>query len=46
MLCVSVLQIQSTPLMIAAQEGHVNVVDVLLQQNANVNYMDAVSHTY
>ena len=37
------LQNQSTPLTIAAQEGHVNVVDMLLQRNANVNHKNVVS---
>ena len=37
------LQSQCTPLIIAAEKGHANVVDMLLQRNANVHHMDAVS---
>ena len=40
----SVLQNQSTALTVAAQQGHANVVDMLLQMNANVNHMNAVSY--
>ena len=46
MLCVSVLQDQSTPLTKAADNGHAIVVNMLLQRNANVNYMNVVSNTY
>ena len=37
------LQNQSTPLTIAADKGHANVVDMLLQRNANVNHKSVVS---
>ena len=37
------LQNQCTPLTIAAQNGHANVVDMLLQRNANIHHMNAVS---
>ena len=37
------LQDQYTPLTIAAEAGHANVVDMLLQRNANVNHKNAVS---
>ena len=37
------LQNQSTPLIVAAEKGHVNVVDMLLQRNANVNHKNVVS---
>ena len=37
------LQNQSTPLIVAAEKGHANVVDMLLQRNANVNHKNVVS---
>ena len=37
------LQNQSTPLTVAAVAGHANVVDMLLQRNANVNHKNVVS---
>ena len=37
------LQNQCTPLTIAAENGHANVVDMLLQRNANVNHKNVVS---
>ena len=38
------LQGQATPLLIAAENGHASIVDILLAHGANVNHMEAVSH--
>ena len=36
------MQINNTPLMVAAQQGHAHVVDILLEQGANVNATNEV----
>ncbi len=38
------LQNGSTPLMVAAQEGHLSVVELLVSEGAQVNSQDNVSH--
>ena len=42
-LCLS-LQLQATPLCVAAQNGHTGVIDILLANGANVNHMDEVKY--
>ena len=37
------LQIQWTPLHLAAMEGHTSIVKLLLEEGADVNVMDNVS---
>ena len=36
----------ATPLMVAVEKGHTNVVDMLLAYGANVNHMAVVSLLY
>ena len=37
------LQYQWTPLHVAAREGHISIVKLLLEEGANVNVMNNVS---